>query len=282
MAEYGAIIAGTGSYLPEKKLTNDEPWKTGDTSDEWTTPRTGIRERRIAASTESTATLGSHAATRALQAAGLEPKHVEIILCATATPEMPFPSTACFIGASLGLDSTPAFDLSAACSGFLYGLQVGTAYVKSGLYKNMLVIGAETLSRIVNCTDRTSCILFGDGAGAAILQRSTDLKRGVLYTSPHADGHGWEMIYSAPGSKFPLTEAMIAGRQHFMKIRGRDVYKFAVQRFHEMIEDALKKTELTVEKIKLIIPHQVNQRIIDSAMEKLGVPMEKSFINIDK
>jgi len=144
------------------------------------------------------------------------------------------------------------------------------------------VIGAETLSRIVDWTDRTSCILFGDGAGAAVLQRSTDLKRGVLYTSTHSDGHGWEMIYSMPGSRYPLTESMIAGRQHFMKIRGRDVYKFAVQHFHEMIEDALEKTGLSIDKVKLIIPHQVNQRIIDSALEKLKIPAEKSFINIDK
>src|SRR3954468_2595891 len=282
MPDYGAIIAGTGSYLPEKRITNDDLSKTIDTTDEWISQRTGIRERRVVGSLDSTATLGSHAATRALQAAGLEPKHIDAIICATATPEMIFPSTACFIAASLGLDSTPAFDLSAACSGFLYGLQVGTAYVKSGLYKNVLVIGAETLSRIVDWTDRTSCILFGDGAGAAILQRSTDLKRGVLYTSTHADGHGWEMIYSAPGSKYPVSESMIAGRQHFMKIRGRDVYKFAVLHFHEMIEDALTKTELSIDKVKLIIPHQVNQRIIDSALEKLKIPAEKSFINIDK
>ena len=282
MPEYGATIIGTGSYLPEKSLTNDEISKTIDTSDEWISQRTGIRARRVAASTESTATLGSHAATRALQAAGLEPKHVDLIICATATPEMPFPSTGCFIAASLGLDSTPAYDISAACSGFLYGLEMGTAYIKSGLYQRVLVIGSETLSRIVDWTDRTSCILFGDGAGAAVLQRSTDLKRGVLYTSTHADGHGWEMIYSMPGSRYPITESMIAGRQHYMKIRGRDVYKFAVQHFHEMIEDALRKTELTIDKVKLIIPHQVNQRIIDSALEKLQIPAEKSFINIDK
>ena len=282
MPEYGATIIGTGSYLPEKIVTNDDISKTIDTSDEWISQRTGIRARRIAGSLESTATLGSHAATRALQAAGVEPKHVDLIICATATPEMPFPSTGCFIAASLGLDSTPAYDLSAACSGFLYGLEMATAYIKSGKYQRVLVVGAETLSRIVDWTDRTSCILFGDGAGAAVLQRSTDLKRGVLYTSTHSDGHGWEMIYSMPGSRYPLTESMIAGRQHFMKIRGRDVYKFAVQHFHEMIEDALKKTELTIDKVKLIIPHQVNQRIIDSAMEKLQIPAEKSFINIDK
>ena len=184
MSEYGAAIIGTGSYLPEKLVTNDELSKTIDTSDEWISQRTGIRERRIAGTLESTATLGSHAATRALQAAGMEPKHVDIIVCATATPEMPFPSTGCFIAASLGLDSTPAYDVSAACSGFLYGLELATAYIKSGKYQRVLVIGAETLSRIVDWTDRTSCILFGDGAGAVVLQRHNDPKRGLVYSTP--------------------------------------------------------------------------------------------------
>src|SRR4051812_48296583 len=282
MANHGAIIVGTGSYLPEKSLTNEELAKTVDTNDEWIVQRTGIRARRIASSDDTTASMASHAATRALQAAGLEPKHLNAIICCTATPEMNFPSTGCFVAASLGLDSTPAFDLSAACSGFLFALETGTAMIRSGLHERVLVIGAETLSRIVDWTDRASCILFGDGAGAAVLQRSTDTKRGVLYTSTHSDGHGWEMIYARPGSRYPLTETMIAGRQQFMQIRGRDVYKFAVQHFHEMIEDALSKTGLTIDKVKLIIPHQVNQRIIDSALQKLDIPAEKSFINIDK
>ncbi len=282
MSQFSAIIVGTGSYLPEKRLTNDDLSKMVDTDDAWITQRTGIRERRLAGNNDTTATLGSHAASRALQAAKLEPKHIDAIICATATPEMPFPSTGCFIAASLGLDSTPAFDLSAACSGFIYALEAGTAYIKSGLYERVLIVGAETLSRIVDWTDRSSCILFGDGAGAVVLQRSDDPKRGVIYTSTHSDGRGWEMLYCAPGSRFPISETMVAGRQQFMKIRGRDVYKFAVNRFNEMIEDALKKTNLTIEQMKLIIPHQVNQRIIDSAMEKLNIPIEKAFVNIDR
>jgi len=282
MTTYGAIIAGTGSYLPEKRLTNEDLSAMVDTSDEWIVQRTGIKERRIAGSHESTATLASHAATKALQAAGLEPKHIDLIVCCTATPEMNFPSTGCFVAASLGLDSTPAFDLSAACSGFLYGLDMATNCVKSGAYKNVLLIGAETLSRITDYKDRSSCILFGDGAGAAVVQRSLDAKRGVLYSSLHADGRGWELIYSLPGSRHPLSESMIAGRQQFMRIKGRDVYKFAVQRFHELLEDAMTKCDLTVDKVKLIVPHQVNLRIIDSAMEKLGIPPEKSYVNIDK
>lgn len=282
MTTYAAIIAGTGSFVPEKRLTNDDLAKMVDTSDEWIVQRTGIKERRIAGPHESTATLASHAATKALQAAGLEPKHLDLIICATATPEMIFPSTGCFVAASLGLDSTPAFDLSAACSGFLYALDMAASCVKSGTYKNILIIGAETLSRITDYKDRGSCILFGDGAGAVILQRSLDTKRGLLHSRLHADGRGWELLYSMPGSRFPLNEAMIAGRQHYMKIKGRDIYKFAVQRFSELIDDAMKKCELSVNQVKMIVPHQVNLRIIDSALAKLNIPPEKAYVNIDR
>ncbi|HWP40073.1 MAG TPA: beta-ketoacyl-ACP synthase III [Tepidisphaeraceae bacterium] len=282
MSTPSAVILGTGSYVPEKRLTNDDLAKMVDTSDEWIVQRTGIRERRIAAAHESTATLASHAATRALQAAGLEPKHLDLIVCGTITPEMTFPSTACFVAASLGLDSTPAFDVAAACSGFLYTLDTASAFIKSGKYRTVLAIGAETLSRITDYQDRASCILFGDGAGAVVLQRSDEPNRGVLYSSLHADGHGWEMLHCLPGSRHPINEPMVAGRQQFMKIKGRDVYKFAVQRFHELISDAMRKCELTADKVKLIIPHQVNQRIIDSAMEKLQLPSHKAYVNIDR
>jgi 3-oxoacyl-[acyl-carrier-protein] synthase-3 len=282
MSTYGAIVAGTGSYLPEKRLTNADLAKMVDTSDEWIVQRTGIHERRMVASTETTATIASHAATRAMKAAGVEAKDIDLVICATASPEMMFPSTGCFVAASLGMGSTPAFDLSAACSGFLYALDVGSSFVKCGRYQNVLVIGAETLSRITDYTDRSSCILFGDGAGAVVLQRGPEPKRGVIYCSLHADGTGWDFIYCQPGSRHPIDATMVAARQQFMKIKGREVYKFAVQRFHELIEDALRKCELTVDDIKLIVPHQVNQRIIDSAMERLGIPKEKSFVNIDK
>lgn len=282
MSTYSAIISGTGSFLPEKRLTNEELSKMVDTNDEWIVQRTGIRERRIAGSQESTATLGSHAATKALQAAQLEPKHIDLIICGTITPEMSFPSTACFIAASLGLDSTPAFDISAACSGFIYCLETAAAFIKSGQYKNVLVIGSETLSRVTDYQDRASCIIFGDGAGAVVLSRSTEQGRGLIYSSLYADGHGWDLLHCLPGSRHPVTEGMIAGRQHLMKIKGRDVYKFAVQRFHELIEDAMRKCELTADQIKLIVPHQVNQRIIDSAMDRLKLPPEKAYVNIDR
>lgn len=282
MSNYSAIIAGTGSSLPEKRLTNDELSTMVDTNDEWIVKRTGIRERRIAGPGESTATLATAAARRALEAAGLEPKDLDLIICGTISPEMTFPSTACFVAAALGLNSTPAFDIAAACSGFIYTLETATSFIKAGRYQNVLVIGAETLSRLTDYTDRSSCILFGDGAGAVVLQRSNDARRGVIYSSLHADGNGWEMLCCHPGSRHPVDAVMLEARGQYMKIKGREVYKFAVQRFEELIEDAMRKCELTPESIKLIVPHQVNQRIIDSAMDKLGLGIEKAFVNIDR
>lgn len=282
MSDLGAIITGTGSYLPERRLTNDDLAKLVDTSDEWIIQRTGIKERRIAGKDESTASMATAAARRALEAAGITPKDLDLIICASITPEMQFPSTACFVAANLGLDHTPAFDVAAACSGFLFALETATNFIKAGRYKNVLVIGAETLSRITDYTDRASCILFGDGAGAVVLQRSSDSRRGVIYGSLHADGNGWEMLHCLPGSRHPINADAIAMRRQYMQIKGRDVYKFAVQRFTELMQDAMKKCELKRSDVKLIIPHQVNQRIIDSAMEKLGFAPEMAFVNIQK
>jgi 3-oxoacyl-[acyl-carrier-protein] synthase III len=279
---YGAIITGTGSSLPERRLTNDDLSRMVETNDEWITQRTGIKERRIAGKDESTATLASAAARKALDAAGLSPADLDLIICATVTPEMVFPSTACFVAASLGLTSTPAFDMSAACSGFIYALTTGASFIKSGQYKTVLVIGAETLSRIVDYQDRASCILFGDGAGAVVLQRTNDQKKGLVYASLHADGNGAEAMKCMPGSRHPISNDLISSREQYMKIRGREVYKFAVQKFGELIEDAMRVAELTRDQVKLIVPHQVNQRIIDSAMEKLGMGPEKAHVNIDR
>lgn len=282
MPDYSAIITGTGSYLPERRLTNEELSRLVETSDEWIVQRTGIRERRIAGKDDTTASLSSHAATRALKSAGLEPKDLDLIIVATITQEMLTPATACFVAQSLGLSNTPAFDLSAACSGFLYGLDVASMYLKNGRYRHVLVIGAETLSRITDYTDRGSCILFGDGAGAVVLSRGEERDRGVIYSSMHADGGGWDLLYCMPGSRHPIDQTLVAGRQQYLKLKGRDVYKFAVQRFHELIEDAMRRCNLAADQIKLIVPHQVNQRIIDSALEKLGLPPEKAFVNIDR
>jgi 3-oxoacyl-[acyl-carrier-protein] synthase-3 len=282
MPTFSAILAGTGSCLPERRLTNDDLSKMVDTSDEWIVQRTGIRERRIAGEGESTATLGTKAARRAIESAGLEPKDIELIIVATITPEMVFPSTACFIGAELGVPGTPCFDMMAACSGFLYALVTGANFIRAGQYKNVLVIGAETLSRIVNYKDRNSCILFGDGAGAVVLKRADDPNSGLIYQTLHADGTGGDVMKCMPGSRHPICADMISQEQQFMQIRGREVYKFAVSKFGELIESAMRACELTKEDVKYIIPHQVNQRIIDSAMEKLGMPPSQAFVNIDK
>ena len=281
MPDYGAIIAGTGSYVPEKRLTNDDLSKMVDTNDQWIVQRTGIRERRIAGPTESTATMATAAARKALTAAEITPAELDLIVCGTISGEMVFPSTACFVAAALGLSSTPAFDVAAACSGFIYTLETAANFIKAGRYRNVLAIGAETLSRITDYTDRSSCILFGDGAGAVVLQRG-EPTRGLVYTGLHSDGHGWELLCCKPGSRHPISETLLSERNQYMKIKGREVYKFAVQRFEELIEDALRKCELKPEDIKLIVPHQVNQRIIDSAMDKLGLGIEKAYVNIDK
>jgi 3-oxoacyl-[acyl-carrier-protein] synthase III len=282
MPTYSAIITGTGSFLPEKRLTNDDLSKMVDTNDQWIVQRTGISERRIAGPDESTATLGTHAAKRAIAAAGLEAKDIDMVVCATITPEMAFPSTACFIAAALGMNSTPAFDVTAACSGFMYALEVGAAFIQSGRYRNVLVIGSETLSRVTDYQDRGTCILFGDGAGAVVLQRTTETGRGIIYSSIHADGNGWDYIYLPPGSRHPVDNEMLASRNNFMKLKGREVYKWAVHRFEEMMEDALRKTELTPDQIALVVPHQSNLRIIESATEKLKFPRDRVFVNIDR
>lgn len=279
---YGAIVTGTGSALPEKRLTNDDLCRMVDTNDEWIVQRTGIKERRIAGDGESTATLATSAARKALDAAGVEAREVDLVIVATITPEMVFPSTACFVAAALGLGSTPAFDMSAACSGFIYAINTGANFIRAGQYKTVLVIGAETLSRIVDYTDRSSCILFGDGAGAVVLQRSNDASKGLVYASLHADGNGAEVMKCMPGSRHPINAELLATRDQYMKIRGREVYKFAVTKFGELIEDAMRATELTKDQVKLIVPHQVNQRIIDSAMEKLEMGPEKAHVNIDR
>jgi 3-oxoacyl-[acyl-carrier-protein] synthase-3 len=278
----GVRIVGIGSALPEQRLTNEDMSKLVETSDEWIFQRTGIRERRIAGEGETTASLGAAAARKAIADAGLTERDIGMIIVATATPEMAVPSTACFVGADLGLPGTPAFDISAACSGFLYALHTGANFVKSGQHDNILVIGSETLTRIVNYTDRESCIVFGDGAGAVVLQRSPETGRGILYGTLHADGIGAELIKCQPGSRFPITEDMVRQKQHLVQLRGREVYKFAVTRFEELVRDALDKCNVSMDDLALIVPHQVNQRIIESVMGSLGLSMDKVYSNIDR
>ena len=277
-----AAITGLGMSVPQKVLTNQDFEKFLDTSDEWITQRTGIKSRRIVQNGQTTATLGTQAAREALAFAGLEANQLDMIICATITPEMPFPATACFIQQALEVKDIPAFDISAACSGFIYGLTIGSQFIQNNIYRRVLVIGAETLSRFTDYQDRSSCILFGDGAGAAVLE-ATDDDRGVLYSVMKTDGAGWDFIHvPGGGSRSPAGEQTIAARQHYIKMRGRDVYKFAVEKMQWLLGDCMAKCNLKADDIDLVVPHQVNIRIIESAASKMLLPMDKFFINIDK
>jgi 3-oxoacyl-[acyl-carrier-protein] synthase III len=279
----GVVIRGTGGALPARIVPNSEFQKSLDTSDEWIRTRTGIRQRYVAGTHETTASLGLEAARKALAAADLTPDDLDLIICATITPEMMFPSTACFIQAGLGCRHIGAFDLLAACSGFVYGLATGSQFVRTGSYRNVLVIGAETLSRIVDPTDRTTAVLFGDGAGAVVLSASSDTNRGLRYFRLYADGSKPNLVCQpAGGSRFPTSPTTIAERMHYMKLNGREIYKFAVCRMQELITEAMADCHLTPDDVDLLIPHQVNERIIDSAVAHMGFPPEKVMVNLDR
>jgi 3-oxoacyl-[acyl-carrier-protein] synthase-3 len=278
-----AVITGMGSSLPQKVMTNFDFEKILDTNDEWITQRTGIRERRIAGPGESTATLAVEASRKALAQAKVEPADLDLIICATISMEMPFPATAAFIQDALGARDVAAFDISAACSGFLYGLAVASQFIETGMYRRILVIGAETLSRFTDYTDRGSAILFGDGAGAVVLEAHEGDSRGILYNVMHADGAGWDYIHvPGGGSRTPTTHQTVDDHQHYIKLRGREVYKFAVEKMQWLLEDCMKACDLTVDDVDLVVPHQVNSRIIDSATSKLKFPIEKVYVNIDR
>jgi 3-oxoacyl-[acyl-carrier-protein] synthase-3 len=274
---------GTGSCVPKRVLTNSDFEKILDTSDEWIVKRTGIRERRQVADGESSATLATGAARRALADADLVATDLDLILCATCTPDMPLPATACFVQKALGAEGVPCCDLAAACSGFVYALAVANGFFSMGMYRRILVIGVDALTRFTDYSDRGSCILFGDAAGAAVLEATDQADKGIQYLKLGADGEGWDLIHiPAGGCRTPATAETVAERQHFIKMRGRDVYKFAVQKMSFLLEDAMAACDLTVDDIDLVVPHQVNQRIIESATSRLDFPLEKVYVNIDK
>jgi 3-oxoacyl-[acyl-carrier-protein] synthase III len=278
-----AAITAMGVAVPEKVLTNDDLSKLVDTNDEWITQRTGIKQRHVVSDGQTTATLGAAAAKAALAERGLEASELDLIICATISQEMMFPATACFIQNAIGAGSVPAFDVSAACSGFLYALTIGSQFIQSGMYRRVMVIGAESLSRFTDYKDRGSCILFGDGAGAAILEPTTDPKKGIQYSVMHADGAGWNFIHvPGGGSRTPATHQTIDAGDHHIKLHGREVYKFAVEKMQWLLEDCMTKCGLTVADVDMVIPHQVNSRIIASATEKVNFPAEKVYMNIDR
>ncbi|MHC4508497.1 MAG: beta-ketoacyl-ACP synthase III [Planctomycetota bacterium] len=278
---YRAVITGHGSFAPEKTLTNDELAGMVDTSNEWITTRTGIKVRHVTTDNESTAFLATEAAKRALAEARLDPAQLELIIVATITPEMVFPSTASFVQRALRAKRAWVFDLAAACSGFVYGLSIVQQFIESGRIENALIIGAETLTKITDWTDRTSCILFGDGAGAVVLQRADDGRRGILYSTMHSDGERWEALNcQAYGSRHPASKELDDPKKIYMQIKGREVYQQAIRRIVETVDECLRACNVTLDDIGMIISHQMNARIIESASKRLGVPQEKVFINI--
>lgn len=276
-------FCGTGMYVPSEVLTNQHFADYLDTSNEWIVTRTGIRERRKAAPGEYTSTMAVKAAQNALEDAGLSASDIDLIICTTATGDCPFPATAAFIQAALGLRDIPAFDIAAACAGFLHGAIAAAGLLNSGLYERALVIGAETLTRYADPEDRRMVVLFGDGAGAAILSRAANPQQAILYCDMGCDGTRTDHIWlPAGGSRLPASQMTVAERLHYMHMRGREVYKFAVNKMQELITNALAATGLTPQDLKLVIPHQSNLRIIESVRDKIGLGREKMAVNIDR
>ncbi|MDR0362438.1 MAG: ketoacyl-ACP synthase III [Planctomycetota bacterium] len=279
----GARIAGTGRYLPERRLTNRDLEQIVDTNDEWIRQRTGIIERRIAAPDQATSDLAYEAAKLAIADAGLQPADIDQIIVATVSPDTVFPSTACRLQHKLGCREIPAFDLAAACSGFIYALAVARTGIASGSFDNVLIVGAECLSRFVDYEDRGTCILFGDGAGAAVLSVARDNGPGIIDTHFAADGSGADlMILPGGGSRIPATHEMVDRRLQYIRMEGRVVYKQAISKIVMLVNESLERCNLTRDDIDLIIPHQMNARIIQSAAKHLNLPMEKIFVNIDR
>ncbi|MDX8414693.1 beta-ketoacyl-ACP synthase III [Intestinicryptomonas porci] len=278
------IIAGTGSYLPEKIITNHDIAKTVDTSDEWVYTRSGIKERRIAKSEEAASDMALISAKRAIENAKLKPEDIDLVIVTTVTPDMMFPSTACILQAKLGIrNNIPCFDIEAACSGFVYGVEVASKMMKSGYYKNALVVSSEKLSGILDWQDRNTCVLFGDGSGAVVLSTSEEKDVGILDTVLGADGSDTATLkLPAGGSLMPASKETVENRQHFIQMNGREVFKHAVKIMGEKSFEVIERYGITPNEISLLIPHQANTRIIESVAKRLKLPMEKVFVNIEK
>jgi 3-oxoacyl-[acyl-carrier-protein] synthase III len=275
-------ISGVGSYVPDRILTNAELEKMVDTSDDWITSRTGIKQRRIAAADQFTSDLATHAARRAMEKAGVTADQIDLIIVATITPDMPFPSTACLVQKKLGAGRAAAFDLEAACSGFIYALEIAQQFIMSHTYNTVLVIGAEKLSAITDWTDRNTCVLFGDGAGAAILQNRPNA-HGLLTAVMGADGDKADLLFmEGGGSRCPATVDSVNARRHYLRMEGKETFKNAVQAMQSAAEEALRRCELTISQIKCVIPHQANRRIIDAVGDRLGATPEQLFVNLEK
>lgn len=280
----GARIIGTGHYLPERVLTNFDLEKMVDTTDAWIVERTGIRERRIASEGEASSDMATHAARRALLNAQLEPADLDLILIATITPDMPLPSTAMFVQQKIGARADcPGMDLSAACAGFIYGLSVADSYVRAGAARNVLVVGVELLSRVLNWKDRATCVLFGDGAGAVVVGPAAADGRGILSTHLYADGSlASSLCIPAGGSRTPTTAESVQKNLHFVHMQGQDVFKFAVRNLAGASLEAIEQNGLSREDVDWVIPHQANLRIINAVAKRTGLARERFYINIDR
>ena len=284
MSSRSTVILGTGAYAPERVLTNDDMAHMVETSDEWIRSRTGIRERRLARPDETCSDMGVQAAHRALVDAKLTATDIDLLIVATVTPDLPMPAAACFIQTKLGVPSTAAcFDLNAACSGFVYALDTACAMLASGRYRHALIIGVEKLSSVVDWQDRTTCVLFGDGAGAAVIEASDDDSIGILDFENYMDGSGGDALcMPAGGSLRPATHETIDQRLHYVKQEGQTVFRFAVRNMEEVCRRILERNGIKPCELNLFAAHQANRRIILSTAEKLGMPLEKVIINIDR
>jgi 3-oxoacyl-[acyl-carrier-protein] synthase III len=277
-----ARITGTGSFAPKKVITNHDLERLVNTSDEWITERTGIKERRIADKGQTTSDLAYEASRRALKAAGLGAAELDLILVATMTPDMILPSAGCVLQEKLGAKKAAAFDIYAACTGFIYGMAVANAFIRSEMYKNVLLVGAEVLSRFTDWEDRSTCILFGDGAGAVVIQRHTG-RHGILSTHLHSDGSLGDLIHvPAGGSEHPASHDTIRKRMHFIRMKGNETFKAAVRSLEGVAQEALEHNKVKPDEIDYLIPHQANLRIIQAMAQRLNMPMEKVVLTLPK
>lgn len=280
---WGVEVAGSGIGVPERVMTNEDWAQRLDTSDEWIVQRTGIRQRRWAAEHESTLTFAERASRAALAQAGVTAQDIDLIVCGTITPDHPLPSTSCELQAALGCGWVPAFDVVAACSGFVYAMITAAQYLVTGMSRCALVVGADCLTRVCDMEDRQSAILFGDGAGAVVLRPSASPETGILATRMGADGGRAMLIWvPAGGSREPASLRTVNERLHVMRMKGRDVYKFAVSQMQAVILDTARDAGVDLRDVNLLVPHQSNLRIIESACDKLGLPMERVLVNIDR
>jgi 3-oxoacyl-[acyl-carrier-protein] synthase-3 len=282
MGTRSAIITGTGMSVPSRVMTNHDLEKLVDTSDEWIQTRTGIRERRIALPNESVSEFAHIASQNALEMAGVAPQDVDLIICATVTPDLPIPATACLIQHTLGCQRAAAFDMQAGCSGFIYAQSVAKQFIVSGRCRNVLVVGAELLSKFLDWTDRTTCVIFADGAGAAVMSEG-NLPRGVLASAMHSDGSMSDFIcMEGGGSKYPASAETVAKGMHFIRMRGNETFKIAVRSIEDVSREVLQTAGLTPDDVSWFIPHQANQRIIDAVTQRLGIPAERCYVDIDR